>query len=570
MKVLFYTHRFGLDVVGGAEMHLWNLAVQMVRKGCEVDVVAPLAKGLSASQRFSIHWHDESQEPYSEVGVPGTDKTIRIFRFPVLNPPLPLKALYQKHLQRRWEAEEMAMEPPAPLDVPFHPDYPLLLTGWHPPELTHGKYLRWTMPRATLQCPPLQQAALHFQGFSPCRQTIRIEHEGKKRVVYKGRGNFQFSVKLDDTPHNSILALETSPTVRPLRDSRKLGAMISHLSLSNHGRIELAPFHADHRTIRSRDREAFVRTYVERAEARPRRYSWIFDALRGPRSRGMRQFLKERHQEYDWVLAGIFPFNGPVEVERLKQKLGFRLALLPLFHVDDDFYYWRHYLDAMRGADLCLSNSWYAHHIFYPSIGAKSFVAGAGVSKRVFRHNDVSGERFRKKYRIGPDEKMILSVGRKCGPKRYRTLVRAVEAIQSEAPCRLILIGPEEDNLPVASPHADYLGVVPQKDLVDAYQACDFFCLFSESESFGMVFIEAWMREKAVIGNRNCAPVSYLIQHEENGLLASDRDALQRCLIRLLQDPDLCRQYGKAGFELATNTYTWPAIADRILEQFQA
>jgi glycosyltransferase involved in cell wall biosynthesis len=570
MRVLVYTHRFGRHFVAGAEQHLWNLAEQMALMGCQVDVATTLQDDLRPFLRFGQFWRvGQAERPFEEIEVPGAGHPIRIHRFPVRNLSKPLAALLQKYLQRQWEKEEMGMEPAQPLPMRFPLAHPVLLTGWHLPELSDGKLVRWTMPRTAVQLPPLRDASLHLSAYAPRRQTLTVDHAGRRRIVFKGKGSFQVSVRLDECSMPSIAVLETEPVYRPLRDARTLGVLVTQMSLSNRDRIELAPMSADHRMIRAQDRKKFIETYCARAEQRPARYSWIFDALRGPSCRGMEKFLLKHAGGYDWVLAGILPFSVLPRLTSLRRKANFRLAALPLLHVDDDFYYWRHYLKALRETDVCLANSWYSFENFFPAIGAKAIMAGAGVNDTLFRGENISGARFRKRYGIAPDEKIVLSVGRKSGTKRYRTLVEAVENIQERMPCKLILVGPDEDRLPIISPNCNYLGVLSQDDLLDAYDACEVFALMSESESFGMVFVEAWMREKPVIGNGNCAPVSYLIKPEENGLLAMDREELEGHLVTLLSDPERCEAYGKAGRAQVMENHTWPVIARKILGHFQ-
>jgi glycosyltransferase involved in cell wall biosynthesis len=572
MRILVYTHRFGKRLVAGAERHLWNLVEQMALMGCQVDVATTLQDELNAFLRFGLFWRSGTKEqPVEEVQIPGAKHPVHIHRFPVRNLPKPVAAILQKHLQHRWEREEMAMEPAKPLPLRFPAPHPVMLTGWHLQEMAGEKMVRWTMPRAAIQLPPLRDAVLHLSAYAPRRQTITITHAGRRRIAFQGKGSFQISIPLDESATPSIATLETAPTFRPLRDARTLGVLVNQMSLTNRGLIELTPMNLDHRTIRAQERRSFIETYTARAEQRPAHYSWIFDALRGPRCPGMEKFLRERVADYDWVLAGILPFSILPRLTKIRREMPrkFRIAALPLFHVDDDFYYWRHYIEALREADVCFANSWYSFEHFFPAIGANGIMAGAGVNDTLYRTETISGARFRKRHGIAPGEKVVLSVGRKSGAKQYRTLVQAVENIQEHMPCRLVLIGPDEDRLPIISPCCSYLGVLSQDEVLDAYDAADVFALMSESESFGMVFVEAWMREKPVIGNANCAPVSYLIKPGKNGLLAMDRQELEEHLVALLSDPERCRAYGRAGLEQVLQNHTWPVIARKILDHFQ-
>ncbi|HPS03492.1 MAG TPA: hypothetical protein PLA90_18305, partial [Candidatus Sumerlaeota bacterium] len=421
MRVLFFVHRFGRDLVGGPEQHLWNLAEQMARMGCRVEVATTCVAELSSRYRFGERWKPLSNKLSTEcIEVKGANYPIEIFRFPVRNLPAPVALFYGKLLQRRWEREEQAMQPAQTFPLPYRPNGPLLLTGWHLPDLTEeGEMARWTMRRAALQLPPTHQSALHLQGLAPRHLTIQFEHLGQTRKVFQGKGPFQINIPLEDCSDPSIGVLTVDKLWRPWLDTRSLGVQLTQISLSSQGSIHLAPFHVDHRRLRAYDKNAFINSYIERAHRRPRFYGQLFDQLRGPLCPGMNRFLQAHASRYDWVLAGTLPFSTIPTVEAIRRKTPFRLAVLPLFHADDDFYYWRHYADALRNADLCLANSWFSHETFFPAIAAKSYLAGAGVNDSLFRRGSISGARFRKRHGFASDEKIVLCVGRKSGTKLY-------------------------------------------------------------------------------------------------------------------------------------------------------
>ncbi len=69
-----------------------------------------------------------------------------------------------------------------------------------------------------------------------------------------------------------------------------------------------------------------------------------------------------------------------------------------------------------------------------------------------------------------------------------------------------------------------------------------------EPEGFGRVIIEAFAARRPVIAS-DLGAISEIISHEENGLLcpAGDVEALSESLLRLIQDPMLCKELGEAG-----------------------
>jgi glycosyltransferase involved in cell wall biosynthesis len=83
----------------------------------------------------------------------------------------------------------------------------------------------------------------------------------------------------------------------------------------------------------------------------------------------------------------------------------------------------------------------------------------------------------------------------------------------------------------------------------------------SRTDSFGIVFLEAWTYGKPVIGARAGGPQE-IIEHRGDGLLVpfSDVESLSREIARLLNDRDLARQLGMAGRRKTLERYTWDRV----------
>jgi glycosyltransferase involved in cell wall biosynthesis len=131
------------------------------------------------------------------------------------------------------------------------------------------------------------------------------------------------------------------------------------------------------------------------------------------------------------------------------------------------------------------------------------------------------------------------------------------------------MIGADVDRRPIESTRALYLGVVPRADLLDAYDACEVFVLPSEHESFGIVFLEAWMRGKPVIGSARGRPVASLIDAGRDGLLADGAAELAAHIDALLADPARAQGLGAAGRAKVLQRYTWDRIGRAVLALYE-
>lgn len=79
----------------------------------------------------------------------------------------------------------------------------------------------------------------------------------------------------------------------------------------------------------------------------------------------------------------------------------------------------------------------------------------------------------------------------------------------------------------------------------------------SDAEGFGMTLIEAGACKKPVVGSR-VGGIPYVIDPNKTGLLCNPKDTvdLANQLVKLLNNKDLSRKMGEAGFENVKNNFT--------------
>jgi glycosyltransferase involved in cell wall biosynthesis len=198
-------------------------------------------------------------------------------------------------------------------------------------------------------------------------------------------------------------------------------------------------------------------------------------------------------------------------------------------------------------------------------------VVGNGIEDRA----DGDGGRFRKRFGItGP---FILFIGRKDLQKGYPLLLDAFKTMRSHRPdISLVCMGP-------AGPA--YMGgkvegltdleFASEDEKHDALAACACLCVPSEGESFGLVFMEAGLYGKPVIG-RNVAVLQELWKGGEAGLMLGTPDRahnraelgpqdLASALLKLFSDPAECQRLGD-NLRKVSEQFVWP----RIVERFEA
>jgi glycosyltransferase involved in cell wall biosynthesis len=184
-----------------------------------------------------------------------------------------------------------------------------------------------------------------------------------------------------------------------------------------------------------------------------------------------------------------------------------------------------------------------------------------------------NAEHFREKHKLG-NRPLLLFIGRKQQYKGYHALCRAMAKIQAAVPsvC-LIAIGPAtEPPFPEVDVNALLdIGKASEEEKADALAAASVFCMPSEAEAFGIVYVEAWANRLPVIAG-GAPAVRELVQNGINGYRIENQNEseIAECAIRLLTDSDLRQSLGNAGYALQQKQYTWEAITNNHEQAYHA
>jgi glycosyltransferase involved in cell wall biosynthesis len=168
---------------------------------------------------------------------------------------------------------------------------------------------------------------------------------------------------------------------------------------------------------------------------------------------------------------------------------------------------------------------------------------------------------------------LILFIGRRMRAKGFHALCEAMPNIIQKVPnVLLVAIGPGgEPPYPKVYPESYLdLGAASELTKADALAACDVFCMPSATEAFGIVYVEAWSYGKAVVGGPAPA-VRELITDGENGYCAEQNvNSIAGVLSKLLKDEPLRIRLGRAGHELQSTRYSWPAVTQLHMDIFHS
>jgi glycosyltransferase involved in cell wall biosynthesis len=165
----------------------------------------------------------------------------------------------------------------------------------------------------------------------------------------------------------------------------------------------------------------------------------------------------------------------------------------------------------------------------------------------------------------GYGNKHILFVGvdweRKGGPE----LVAAFRQVLTVHPdARLTIVGCKPQ---IDVPNCDVIGRVPLAEVEKYYCRASIFCLPTRLEPFGIVFLEAFAHKLPVVATRIGAIPDFVIPGESGYLVEpGEIDGLAQALNQLLGDPEKCRTWGRKGYEIVQENYTWEKVGQRLHE----
>jgi glycosyltransferase involved in cell wall biosynthesis len=391
---------------------------------------------------------------------------------------------------------------------------------------------------------------------------VRVNGKESARPILEGQFTFKVDTGQDCT--ESVVVIEADAQYRSECDHRRLGIFLTGIVESRgEASIEIAVTNDFEVFMRRYHPDEWVASLVQIARTRPIEADNLFQEIRGPHSEGLIGFLQQNAYEYDAVLVQGIPFSTAVIATKAVKESGTPVILLPHFHMEDRYYHWRAYYEAFVAADTVLTFPGAVKKQVMDRLGAKAFcIPGGGVNPDEFAKSKAHAIQFCSAHRHKRDRPFVLVLGRKAGSKNYRTVIEAIELLNANGPVvDLVMIGPDEDGVAIKADSVTYLGSQPRDTVLGALASCLCVVNMSESESFGIVIVEAWMCGRPVIVNRDCTAFSELVEHERDGFLCRSPEEVAFCIDRLRQNSALQDALGETGKQKAIAKYTWVGIA---------
>lgn len=202
---------------------------------------------------------------------------------------------------------------------------------------------------------------------------------------------------------------------------------------------------------------------------------------------------------------------------------------------------------------------------------------GTGIELKDFVSPAEDVSKFRQQNGIGDTDVLIGFIGRLVKGKGVAILIDAFRKLHAEnKDVKLLLAGGTTEYVPEIKRvmQQEKLPIVLIESFSDdlkpvLYNALDIFVLGSQSESFGVVFLEAWACKKPVIGSRMGAIQSLLSEGADSLLFeAGNADSLKVALQHLIENDELRIKYGINGYNKVVEKFTWEKIVAKYREAY--
>ncbi len=181
--------------------------------------------------------------------------------------------------------------------------------------------------------------------------------------------------------------------------------------------------------------------------------------------------------------------------------------------------------------------------------------------------------RFRKKYSISNNEKVILFLGRIHKIKGLDLLVKAFFEVRKEIDnCTLVVIGPDDGYLGQLQNHIKSLqitknviitGPIYGRKKFEAYMDADVFVLPSRYEAFPVTVLEACACGVPVIVTSECS-VSDIIDKKVGYAVNENVDELRNAIVHILSNGDEVKRFAHEGRKLVNSFFNITTICNRL------
>ena len=193
----------------------------------------------------------------------------------------------------------------------------------------------------------------------------------------------------------------------------------------------------------------------------------------------------------------------------------------------------------------------------------KCFVNPFGADVSIFKLREVI-----------PAAPRFIAVGTICVRKGHQYLFRAFERVKQQLPAaELICVGNLKTDFRKEWPRWQgtftHIPHLPHVELAQLLQTCTAFVFPSQEEGFARAIVEAMAVGLPIIASPESGATT-LVADGVEGFIVRGRDPqhIAEAMLRVAQDPELCRRMGEAAHKKGAVKNTWQDYGDRLLAEY--
>jgi phosphatidylinositol alpha-1,6-mannosyltransferase len=219
-------------------------------------------------------------------------------------------------------------------------------------------------------------------------------------------------------------------------------------------------------------------------------------------------------------------------------------------------------------------------HIIYPCPHERLFRGKSNIKTAQKYANKIISPRLNPENPVNQGQQILLTISRLVKRKGHSKVLQIMPKLLQKYPnLHYIIIGDGVQKqalqdlakkLNIES-NVDFLGTLATSALPAYFSICDIFimpnlALGEDVEGFGIVFLEAAVFAKPVIGGNNGGAIES-IKNGETGFLVDPNNTteLYDAVDRLLSDPDLCKRLGENGRQRLKEQFNWETQTAKLI-----
>ncbi|MGC1708239.1 MAG: glycosyltransferase family 4 protein [Nitrosotalea sp.] len=260
---------------------------------------------------------------------------------------------------------------------------------------------------------------------------------------------------------------------------------------------------------------------------------------------------------YDLIIATAYPYDHIIPAYLSSKRTKIPIITIPYLHLEyPELYLTGLRLAILNDSDAIVVSTTIEKNILlkYKIEEKKIKVIPPGLDLEFWNGGKKSE---RKGLGISENSIMILFAGTKSSVKGTINLIEALKDLwNSNTDIELVLIGQSMPDYETYFKkletkflsHIHDLGVISEDFKKNIFYDCDIFAMPSKSDSFGIVYLEAWVCSKPVIGC-SIPAINEVITDGVDGILVDfeDKDQLVQAIKKLIQDQNLRQHLGNMG-----------------------